>query len=82
MLQRKDWWDEIDVKQKDAIDKGLKQLDNGLGVPHEEVMRNISNRYKMISPASPKSKKNFKVFSGVFVYSLSIISLTFSSKTF
>jgi len=24
--KRKDWWDEIDGKQRDAIDKGLKQL--------------------------------------------------------
>ncbi len=44
--KRKDSWDEINFKQKDAIDKGLKQLDNGLGVPHEEVTRKYSKWLK------------------------------------
>jgi hypothetical protein len=44
--KRKDWWDEIDGKQKDAIGKGLKQLDNGLGIPHEEVMRKYTKWLK------------------------------------
>mgnify|MGYP001011496613 CR=1 FL=1 len=37
--KKSDWWDEISTEQKKAIDKGLKQLDNGEGIPHEEVMK-------------------------------------------
>lgn len=42
----KDWWDEISNDQKKAIDKGIMQLDKGLGVPHEEVMRKYAKWLK------------------------------------
>ncbi len=32
-----DWWDTISDKEKDAIQMGLQQLENGAGIPHEEV---------------------------------------------
>jgi predicted transcriptional regulator len=34
-----DWWDEIDVAHKKAIDKGLEQLDSGQGVNSKSVMK-------------------------------------------
>ena len=37
--KRTDWWDEISSEQRKAINKGLKQLDKGEGIPHEEVMK-------------------------------------------
>lgn len=37
--RRTEWWDEISSEQKKAIDKGIKQLDKGDGIPHEEVMK-------------------------------------------
>ena len=36
---KSDWWDEISPAQKQAIDEGLKQLDNGEGISHEQVMK-------------------------------------------
>jgi thiamine pyrophosphate-dependent acetolactate synthase large subunit-like protein len=37
---QKDWWDELSENHKGLIEQGLKELDEGKGVPHEEVMRN------------------------------------------
>ena len=34
-----DWWDMISDQEKDAINTGLKQLENGEGIPHEEVRK-------------------------------------------
>ena len=34
-----DWWDTISSQEKEAINTGLQQLENGEGVPHEEVKR-------------------------------------------
>lgn len=36
---KEDWWDEITESHQQAIDKGIEQLDNGEGIPHDEVMR-------------------------------------------
>ena len=37
-----DWWDEISPAHKEAIDKGIHQLDNGEGVSHTEIMKKYS----------------------------------------
>ena len=34
-----DWWDEITPAHKEAINKGIQQLDNGEGISHAEVMK-------------------------------------------
>jgi hypothetical protein len=34
-----DWWNAISSQEKEAISIGLKQLENGEGVSHEEVKR-------------------------------------------
>ena len=34
-----DWWDMISDQEKDTINTGLKQLENGEGIPHEEVRK-------------------------------------------
>ncbi len=36
-----DWWDTISDQEKEAIDIGLQQLENGKGIPHEEVKRKV-----------------------------------------
>jgi predicted transcriptional regulator len=36
-----DWWDTISEQEKDAINRGLKQLENGEGIPHREVKRKV-----------------------------------------
>ena len=34
-----DWWDTISDQEKDAINIGLRQLENGEGIPHEKVRK-------------------------------------------
>jgi hypothetical protein len=34
-----DWWDMISDQEKESINKGLKQLENGEGIPHEQVQK-------------------------------------------
>ena len=34
-----DWWSEISADHKKAIDKGIAQLENGEGIPHNDVMK-------------------------------------------
>ncbi len=36
---KSDWWDELTPAHLNAIDEGLKQLDNGEGIEHKEVMK-------------------------------------------
>ena len=36
-----DWWDTISDQEKDAINIGLRQLENGEGIPHEEVRKKV-----------------------------------------
>jgi len=32
-----DWWDELSEEQRNGIERGLKDIDDGRVVPHEEV---------------------------------------------
>ncbi len=41
-----DWWNEITPIQREAIDRGIKQLDNSEGVPHKEVMKKYNKWLK------------------------------------
>ncbi len=34
-----DWWDMISDQEKEAIYLGLRQLESGEGIPHEEVRK-------------------------------------------
>ncbi|MFP4026138.1 MAG: hypothetical protein ACLFVR_16575 [Thiohalospira sp.] len=36
-----DWWDTISDQEKETINIGLQQLENGEGIPHEEVKRKV-----------------------------------------
>ncbi len=38
-----DWWETISNQEQDAINIGLQQLENGEGIPHEEVKRKADN---------------------------------------
>ena len=35
-----DWWDEISKEEKDEIQAGIKEIDNGDTLTHKEVMAN------------------------------------------
>jgi hypothetical protein len=37
LLGKKDWWQEISEKEKTLIQTGLSQIENGEGIPYEEV---------------------------------------------
>jgi len=37
--EENDWWDEIPENIKDEINEAIKDLDNGKGIPHEEVKK-------------------------------------------
>ncbi len=34
-----DWWDNLPREVQKSIDKGIKELDEGKGIPHEVVMK-------------------------------------------
>lgn len=36
---KRDWWDDLTDEQKKSIEKGLKDIDEGRTVPHEEVKK-------------------------------------------
>lgn len=36
-----DWWDELDEAEIAAIEEGNRQLENGEGIPHEEVRKEV-----------------------------------------
>lgn len=36
-----DWWEEISLEEKKAIEKGLAEADKGELIPHDEVMKEV-----------------------------------------
>jgi|21_taG_2_1085346.scaffolds.fasta_scaffold16271_2 hypothetical protein len=42
-----DWWDEMSEDERAAIDEGLAQLDRGEGIPHEQVMKEVREKYNL-----------------------------------
>lgn len=39
-----DWWDEISVKERQLIHQGAKEIEEGKGLPHDEVHQQIDQR--------------------------------------
>lgn len=39
--EKKDWWDELSVEQKEAIEEGERQVENGEFVTLEEMMAHL-----------------------------------------
>ncbi|MES2591593.1 MAG: hypothetical protein V4608_06890 [Bacteroidota bacterium] len=42
-----DFWDELSDEQRAAIEESIAELDNGKGIPHEQVMKEIKAKYKI-----------------------------------
>lgn len=42
-----DFWDELSDEQKEAVEESIAELDRGEGIPHEQVMREIREKYKL-----------------------------------
>lgn len=41
-----DWWDELSEDQKKSIELGLKDVEEGRTIPHNEVMQEVRNLLK------------------------------------
>ena len=39
LRKSQDWWDELDEAEIASIEAGNRQLENGEGIPHEEVRK-------------------------------------------
>jgi len=37
-----DWWGSLTTEQQNSINKGIEQLDNGEGVAHNDVRKNVN----------------------------------------
>ena len=42
-----DWWDEISEDEQAAINEGLAQLNRGESIPHEQVMKEVREKYNL-----------------------------------
>ena len=42
-----DWWDEVSEEERRSIKQGLAELDRGESIPHEEVMREVREKYNL-----------------------------------
>jgi predicted transcriptional regulator len=42
-----DWWDEIGDAERQSIEKGLAEADQGELIPHESVMKEIKAKYNL-----------------------------------
>ncbi|MCT4588753.1 MAG: hypothetical protein N4A71_13065 [Carboxylicivirga sp.] len=40
-----DWWDELPLSVQQSIETGIEESDRGKVVPHEEVMKEVRNKY-------------------------------------
>lgn len=45
-VKNADWWDELSEQQKALIEKGKQELENGQGIPHDEVRQEINKILK------------------------------------
>ena len=41
-----DFWDDLTDDQKQRIDKAIRELEAGQGIPHDEVMSRFREKYK------------------------------------
>ncbi|MHA7099474.1 addiction module component [Roseivirga pacifica] len=43
--ENEDWWNQVSDQEKEAIDYGLKELEEGKGIPHNVVMEETRKKY-------------------------------------
>lgn len=46
--EESDWWDEISETERHAIEQGLAEADRGELISHEEVMKQVKERYNLL----------------------------------
>jgi predicted Zn-ribbon and HTH transcriptional regulator len=42
-----DWWNEISDAERQSIEKGLAEADEGKLIPHEQVMKEVKTKYNL-----------------------------------
>jgi len=42
-----DWWDEISDSERQSIEKGLEEAEEGKLIPHSEVMKEAKAKYNL-----------------------------------
>jgi predicted Zn-ribbon and HTH transcriptional regulator len=42
-----DWWNEISDAERQSIEKGLAEADEGKLIPHEQVMKEVKAKYNL-----------------------------------
>lgn len=42
-----DFWDELSPEEKEAIEDGVAQAERGELIPHEDVMKEIKNKFNL-----------------------------------
>lgn len=47
ITQEEDWWANSSNQEKNLIDKGIDQLNNGDSLSHEEVIDTLNKRFKV-----------------------------------
>ena len=48
--EKKDWWDELSVEQQARLRKAIEETERGENlIPHEQVMKEIEEKFKTIS---------------------------------
>lgn len=45
--QESDWWDEISNAERQSVEKGIAEADEGKLIPHEKVMKEAKAKYKL-----------------------------------
>jgi hypothetical protein len=48
-----DWWNEISEEERQSIEKGILEADNGKLISHEDVMREIKLKYNLTKSFDP-----------------------------
>lgn len=56
--KKRDFWPDLPAEVKQAIEQAKSELDNGQGIPHEEVMAEIKARYSKNRNSEDISNKN------------------------
>jgi predicted transcriptional regulator len=47
-----DWWNDIGKEEKASVDRGLRQLKKGKGIPHEDVVKQYPKWFNSLKKAS------------------------------
>ena len=42
-----DWWNKLSEAEKNSIEQGLEEADQGITIPHEQVMKEAKEKYNL-----------------------------------